>query len=382
MNTKTKPEAEANLNTNAGNPEWADKVKSLKAGFFPTKESAVVHHERLYSENGILRVKNEIEAGHVVSYSSGKVLDVGTGTGRFARPLYDAGLEVTGVDISESMLAVAKETSGDRKITWQVADVENLPFEAASFDTITSINVITHLPQWQSCIKEFKRVCKPGGRIIFDSCSGDILDIVNRKQIKYGAKSKNDDSHFFAENRLVDMCSFLENAGLTIEAIIPHNLFNSNYLIQDQLGSKYSKFEDFLKEKLLNDKAAFDLWCQIERKIIRHIPTDLVYDYIVITNNSAEGKKQVPAPLSTYAKPIKIESFLKQCLGADYASTISGIDKLLTNDGAYELMEVLEKELLNKVEPGFKLEQLFPQAAIQAKKHGGLVQQIKKFFAG
>lgn len=378
MNLPTK----LDTGSEASNQEWANKVKSIKGEFFSTKESAVVHHERLYSENGIYRLKNQIEAEHVVNYSTGKVLDVGTGTGRFARPIHDAGFDVTGVDISEHMLEVAKEASGTRAIKWQKADVENLPFESASFDTVVSINVITHLPQWQSCVKEFKRVCKPGGRIIFDACSDDILKIANRKGLRYGAKAKKDDAHFFAEISLAEMCSFLNEAGLEIEAIISHDVFNSNYLIEDLLGSdKYAKFIDYLKAELLNNKAAFDLWCHIERELVTQLPTDIVYDYIVVANNGVTGKKQMPKPLSGYQKPIKISSFLQQCLGNKFDSTISSIDQLLADEQAYSSMAAIECEILQKIDPSFKLEDLFPQASIHAAKFNkGALNKAKTLF--
>ncbi|MGA2666439.1 MAG: methyltransferase domain-containing protein, partial [Nitrososphaerales archaeon] len=59
------------------------------------------------------------------------VLDVGVGTGRFAKPLTDLGFEVTGADVSRRMLSKAREKGLERLL---LGDAYRLPFADLSFD--------------------------------------------------------------------------------------------------------------------------------------------------------------------------------------------------------------------------------------------------------
>ena len=94
-----------------------------------------------------------------------KVLELGVGTG-LALPLYPAGVEVLGVDLSESMLARAQkriERLGlkDRSVARMDAmDLSALP--DASFDKVTALYIASVVPDPQRMIREMKRVCKAG----------------------------------------------------------------------------------------------------------------------------------------------------------------------------------------------------------------------------
>jgi len=63
-----------------------------------------------------------------------RALDVGTGTGHWACDLADRGLEVTGIDASESMLRAAR--TKDCRVTWKRADVEAMPVADGAFDLV------------------------------------------------------------------------------------------------------------------------------------------------------------------------------------------------------------------------------------------------------
>ena len=54
-----------------------------------------------------------------------------------------------------------------------MGDVEKLSFPDASFDTLLSLNVVVHFPHWRKLLPEWKRVVRPGGRIVFDVHSLD-----------------------------------------------------------------------------------------------------------------------------------------------------------------------------------------------------------------
>ena len=101
-----------------------------------------------------------------------KILDVGTGPGFFTINLSLAGHEVCGIDVTKEMLSHARENA---KAYGTVADFVqydgvNVPFEDETFDLVISRNVVWNLEKPIDSMKEWKRVLKKGGRILyFDS---------------------------------------------------------------------------------------------------------------------------------------------------------------------------------------------------------------------
>lgn len=97
-----------------------------------------------------------------------KVLEVGVGTG-LSLESYPRDARVTGVDLSESMLAEAEQLI--REQDWNHVNVmpmnaEELEFEDSSFDFVTSFHTISVVSRPQAMMSEIVRVCKPGGRVL------------------------------------------------------------------------------------------------------------------------------------------------------------------------------------------------------------------------
>jgi len=98
-----------------------------------------------------------------------RVLDLGSGTGYPA--LLDAQTvgpsgSVTGIDLAEQMLEVARRKASSLKlanVTFRTGDVTTLPFDANSFDAVTSRFCLMFLPDIPKAAIEIARVLKPGG---------------------------------------------------------------------------------------------------------------------------------------------------------------------------------------------------------------------------
>jgi len=101
------------------------------------------------------------------------VLDVGCGSGGPAMFLArEVGCPVTGVDFNESgiraALTLVKDTGMQNQIDFRQADVrERLPFSDQAFDVIVSMDVICHLLDRRSLFREWSRVLRAGGRILY-----------------------------------------------------------------------------------------------------------------------------------------------------------------------------------------------------------------------
>jgi SAM-dependent methyltransferase len=99
-------------------------------------------------------------------------LEIGAGTGYFSLNLMAAGLidELTCTDISSGMLDVLQGNArrlGLQTVETLQADAEALPLADDSFDLVIGHAVLHHLPDLDRAFAEFRRVLRPGGRIVF-----------------------------------------------------------------------------------------------------------------------------------------------------------------------------------------------------------------------
>jgi ubiquinone/menaquinone biosynthesis C-methylase UbiE len=107
------------------------------------------------------RTRRFLEA--INNLKSPKVLEVGVGQGRYVKKLlnYRPDLKIYGVDISKTAIEGIKK-SGPRG-SYFVAGAEKLPFSANFFDVVVIADVLEHLSDPQSAVKEISRVVKKKG---------------------------------------------------------------------------------------------------------------------------------------------------------------------------------------------------------------------------
>ncbi len=106
--------------------------------------------------------------GLVADVTGKRALDIGTGTGQLAIYLARAGFSVTAVDLSEKMITKAGEYAQTHHldIDFQVQDAERLSFAENTFDVVVARNLLWTLPHPDRALTEWRRVMKPGGRLI------------------------------------------------------------------------------------------------------------------------------------------------------------------------------------------------------------------------
>jgi len=140
-----------------------------------TFESPQTHErwESVYRTHPLLERQNERIVERLLELmrpaAGASLLDAGCGVGshlmRFAR----RGFQCTGVDISQTVLAQARENLAhnqlDGRVRLSCEALEKLSFADESFDLVHCRGVLMHIPAWKRALAELVRVLKPGGRI-------------------------------------------------------------------------------------------------------------------------------------------------------------------------------------------------------------------------
>jgi SAM-dependent methyltransferase len=102
------------------------------------------------------------ELGQLPPSARGRILDAGCGSGRTLLELASYG-EVWGVDLNEDAVALAQ---GRGAFDVRVGRLEELPFEDATFDLVTCLDVLEHTAQDVLALSELQRVTKGGGWLL------------------------------------------------------------------------------------------------------------------------------------------------------------------------------------------------------------------------
>ena len=94
-----------------------------------------------------------------------RLLDVATGPGYVAAEAAERGVDVVGLDFSDTMLAFARSRTPN--VEFVHGDATALPFEHAAFDAVVAAFVLLHLGAPEKAVAEAARVLRPGGRAAF-----------------------------------------------------------------------------------------------------------------------------------------------------------------------------------------------------------------------
>ena len=127
------------------------------------------------SEFKPLHAINPLRLGWIESITSlagKKVLDVGCGGGILAESLSKAGGIVTGIDLSNKALKVAKlhQLESNTSVQYRSISAEDLAKqEPENYDVVTCMEMLEHVPDPSSVVQACANLCKPGGSIFFST---------------------------------------------------------------------------------------------------------------------------------------------------------------------------------------------------------------------
>ncbi len=117
---------------------------------------------------GRLTTEGRRQAVELINRSSGRVLELGVGTG-LSLSMYSSQHEIVGIDLSPDMLDRARQKVAaeglDNVSGLHEMDAAALDFPDGSFDTVVAMYVMTVVPEPAAVMREIARVCKPGGQV-------------------------------------------------------------------------------------------------------------------------------------------------------------------------------------------------------------------------
>jgi SAM-dependent methyltransferase len=139
----------------------------LLKGVMPHKEAMEIAIGGNFAEIGALELAL---VRHYGLTQDGRLIDVGCGSGRLAKPLSEwmTG-SYLGLDLVPDLIAYAKSIAARPDWRFEVVDHINIPDLDGTADMVCFYSVLTHLQHEQSYwyLEEARRVLKPGGRIVF-----------------------------------------------------------------------------------------------------------------------------------------------------------------------------------------------------------------------
>lgn len=257
-----------------------------KSNAWKGPEKASKYRDAMEVEKGTIRLKNKVEVGLCRRYALGpNVLDVGVGTGRAAIPLAKEGFNVTGIDSSQDMLDLCRELAGHTPLILRQCDLGNLVFDDNQFDTLLALNVMVHFPHWKNVLKEWKRVVRPGGRIVFDIHSMDHEEAVFRvKGLPVKPDNKEDFCNYVSRVRVAEIAQVADELEMRISAVVSYcGFFDTNYWLNGSLAEGY-RF-DRLLFWLLTDDRFMDFALFLERELFHYLPSGATKRMMVIFEN-------------------------------------------------------------------------------------------------
>lgn len=187
---------------------------------------------------------NYVDSRH--SLEGLKVLDVGCGGGIFSEALHKRGAAVTGIDLSEEALSVARLhlLESGREVDYQCVAAEQFAAErAASYDVVSCLEMLEHVPDPASVVKACASLVKPGGSVFFSTLNRNpkswLFAIAGAEHVlKLLPRGTHEYKRFIKPSELA---SFARQAGLTTQDItgMTYNPVNRQYKLGKDIDVNY-----------------------------------------------------------------------------------------------------------------------------------------------
>lgn len=181
-----------------------------------------------------------------VNLAGKHVLDVGCGGGLLSEGMAGCGANVTGIDLSERPLGVARLhlLESGHSVDYRLIAAETLAAEApASFDVVTCLEMLEHVPDPASTVAACARLVKPGGQIFFSTINRNpkayLLAVIGAEYIlNMLPKGTHDYAKFL---RPAELARFAREASLDVAEIIgmSYNPLTRTYRLGNDTSVNY-----------------------------------------------------------------------------------------------------------------------------------------------
>jgi 2-polyprenyl-6-hydroxyphenyl methylase / 3-demethylubiquinone-9 3-methyltransferase len=181
-----------------------------------------------------------------ISLKGKTVLDVGCGGGILSESMAEKGAKVTGIDLGEKALKVAQLHSLDSGVAvdYQLISVEDLAEKMpASFDVVTCLEMLEHVPNPASVIAACANLVKPGGHVFFSTINRNpkayLFAVIGAEYIlNMLPRGTHDYAKFIKPSELA---SWMRPAGLSLHHQIgmSYNPITQHYWLGDDTTVNY-----------------------------------------------------------------------------------------------------------------------------------------------
>ena len=175
-----------------------------------------------------------------------RILDVGCGGGLLSEGMAVRGAEVTGIDLSEKPLGVARLhlLESGQKVDYRKISVEQLAEEMpGTFDAVTCLEMLEHVPDPASIVGACARLVKPGGQVFFSTINRNpkayLFAVIGAEYLlQMLPKGTHDYARFIKPSELTRWC---KQAGLEPDELIgmTYNPLTKRYALDSDTGVNY-----------------------------------------------------------------------------------------------------------------------------------------------
>lgn len=201
-----------------------------------------------------LHAINPLRLGYIqdqVSLKDKKIIDIGCGGGILAESMAKEGGIVTGIDLSDSALKAAKlhrletlEHFPDIRLHYELIAADDMANKhPGSYDVVTCMEMLEHVPHPQQIVKACAKLLKPGGHAFFSTLNRNLKSylfaIIGAEYLlKLLPKNTHDYAKFI---RPSELSHWAKQAGLAVQNFtgIEYELLNKSFSLTEDISVNY-----------------------------------------------------------------------------------------------------------------------------------------------